>query len=72
MSLASYRTALQLVEIGADRETVVMLCLMLCDEEDGAALAGVFPLTAEEVAARQATPDGRLADDPPDPEAGVT
>lgn len=72
MSLASYRQALLLIEAGLDYETALMSTLMLAREDDGAALAGFYPMTATEIADRLEVPGGRLATDPQETDEGVT
>lgn len=64
MSLASYRAALVLIETGVDYETLLMATMMAALEDDGAALAGFYPLTADEISERLAAPGGRLPGDP--------
>lgn len=64
MSLASYRHALLLIESGVDYEVLLMATMMSALEDDGAALAGFYPLTAEEITRRLEAPGGRLSDDP--------
>lgn len=66
MSLDSYRRALLMIEGGLDYETALMATMMLAREDDGAALAGFYPLTADELSQRIEATGGRLAGDPPE------
>lgn len=70
MSLGSFRTALMLIESEIEYEALLMATMMAAREDDGAALAGFYPLTAEEITARAAAPGGRLPDDPQETSTG--